>query len=69
MCRDVVQVAQLAGHEQLAPVYKLYGHLFETSNQEGRDRMQAFRVAARLELEGRADEVIEMDRVRRPGRI
>lgn len=67
-CTNQIQVAQLAGHEQLASVYKLYGHLFETSGGELRERMQAFRIAARLELDGRVDEVVEMDRVKRPGR-
>jgi integrase len=68
VCTNQIQVAQLAGHEQLGSVYKLYGHLFETSGGELRHRMQAFRMAARLELDGRGDEVVEMDRVRRPGR-
>lgn len=67
-CKSESMVAQFAGHKQLASVYKLYGHLFETSVDELRDRMQAFRLAARLELEGRGDEVVEKDRLRRPGR-
>jgi integrase len=68
VCKDVTKVAQFAGHEQLASVYNLYGHLFETSGGELGERMQAFREAARLELEGRGDEAVAMDRLRRPGR-
>jgi integrase len=67
-CKSETMVAQYAGHKQLASVYQLYGHLFETSAEELRERMQAFRLAAHLELEGRADEVVEKDRLRRPGR-